>query len=140
MLFLSCALAIFLFGSNYKAFVTNGNVPYTAGLTAVFLIAALLLKRSHKFAKYWQIAYTFFVASAVTLVSALFAGYSQRRNLFFPSPWGLVLNAIPPAPVSAQPASLLVVPSSAITCTRPIPPWLDALAATGWRRATASRT
>ena len=78
VLFLICALAIFLFGSNYyKAFVTNGNVPYTAGLTAVFLIAALLFKRSHKFAKYWQIAYAFFVASAVTLVSALFAGYNS---------------------------------------------------------------
>ena len=54
VLFLICALAIFLFGSNYyKAFVTNGSVPYTAGLTTVFLIAALLLKRSEKSVKYW---------------------------------------------------------------------------------------
>jgi membrane protease YdiL (CAAX protease family) len=77
-LLLICALAIFLLGSNYyRAFPTNGSTSYSAGLTALFLIAALLLRRSQKLAKYWQIAYAFFVASAVNLVSALFAGYNS---------------------------------------------------------------
>jgi membrane protease YdiL (CAAX protease family) len=76
LLFLACALAILLFGSNYyPAFPTNGNVAYSACLTAAFLLAALLLRRHQKTARYWPIAYAFFVASAVNLVSALFAGH-----------------------------------------------------------------
>lgn len=84
VLFLICALAIFLFGSNYyKAFPTNGNSTYSAGLSAVFLIAAVLFRRSDKLARYWQIAYAFFVASAVNLVSAIFAGYNTTIVQFF---------------------------------------------------------
>src|SRR5512146_858830 len=64
--FLICSLAVFLFGTNYNLlFPTNGNVVYAAGLSAFFLIAALLFKRSVKPVQYWQIAYAFFVASAV---------------------------------------------------------------------------
>jgi membrane protease YdiL (CAAX protease family) len=78
VLFLACALAIFVFGTNYyKAFPTNGSSIYSAGVSAVFLIAALLLKRSPTYARYWQIAYAFFAASAVNLVSTLFAGYGS---------------------------------------------------------------
>ncbi len=78
VVFLICALAIFLFGPNYyKVFPTNGNSIYAAGLSAVFLIAAVLLKRSDKFGQYWQIAYAFFVAAAVILVSDLFSGYNS---------------------------------------------------------------
>lgn len=84
VLFLICALAIFLFGSNYyKAFPTNGNSIYSASLSAVFLIAVVRLRRSEKLFKYWQIAYAFFVASAVNLVSALFAGYNSTILGFF---------------------------------------------------------
>jgi len=73
--FLLCALAIWLFGSSYYiAFPTNGSVAYAAGLTAVFLLAALLLKRYARTARTWPIAYAFFVASAVNLISALFGG------------------------------------------------------------------
>jgi len=75
VVFLVCALAIWLFGSNYYlAFPTNGSVAYAAGLTAAFLAAALLLKRSPKTARFWQIVYAFFVAAAVILVAALFSG------------------------------------------------------------------
>lgn len=78
VLFLICALAIFVFGTNYyQMFPTNGNIVYAASLTAVFLIAAILFKRSQTYAKYWQIAYAFFVASAVNLVSILFVSYSS---------------------------------------------------------------
>ena len=75
-LFLICSLAIFMFGANYyPLFPTNGNKIYAGSLSAVFLITAVLFKRSDKFSKYWQIAYAFFVGSAVNLVSALFGGY-----------------------------------------------------------------
>ena len=77
VLFLACALTIFLFGSNYyKAFPTNGNAVYAAVLSAVFLGAALALKRSQTLAKYWPVAYAFFTAAIVNLVSALFGGYN----------------------------------------------------------------
>jgi membrane protease YdiL (CAAX protease family) len=76
LLLLACALATWLFGSNYyEAFATNGNVAYAGGLTAAFLVAALVLRRSGKTARYWPVAYAFFVASAVNLLSALFAGH-----------------------------------------------------------------
>jgi membrane protease YdiL (CAAX protease family) len=81
VVFLVCALAIFVFGSNYyRAFATNGSVPYSASLTTVFLITALWFKRSQRFAKYWQVAYAFFIASAVTLVSDLFADLFAGYN------------------------------------------------------------
>lgn len=88
VLFLACALAVFLFGSNYyKAFPTNGSAAYAAVLSAVFLAAAMLLKRSQALAAYWRIAYAFFVAAVVNLVSALFGGYNAAfaRALGFPT-------------------------------------------------------
>ena len=76
VMLLICSLVVFLFGPNYyQLFPTNGNTIYAASLSAVFLIAALLFKRSTKFAKYWGIAYALFVASIVNLVSDLFGGY-----------------------------------------------------------------
>jgi len=84
VLFLACSLAVFLFGPNYyRLFPTNGNAFYAGGLSAVLLVAALLLKRSLKLSNYWQIAYAFFVASAVNLVSSLFAGYNTSILRFF---------------------------------------------------------
>jgi membrane protease YdiL (CAAX protease family) len=84
ILLLICALAVFVFGSNYfKAFPTNGNSLYSASLTAVYLMAALWLKRSGKFARYWPITFALFVASTVNLVSGLFGGYSSQVLRFF---------------------------------------------------------
>jgi membrane protease YdiL (CAAX protease family) len=84
VIFLACALAVFLFGSNYyKLFPTNGSKLYAAILSVIFLLAALLFKRIRNFAKYWPIAYAFFVASAVNLVSDLLAGYNQDVMRFF---------------------------------------------------------
>jgi membrane protease YdiL (CAAX protease family) len=76
IIFLICALAVFLFGSNYyPVFPTNGSAAYAVILTLVFLSAAVLLKRSERLSKYWPVAYAFFVASVVNLVSILFIGY-----------------------------------------------------------------
>jgi membrane protease YdiL (CAAX protease family) len=73
---LVCSFAVFLLGPNYyPLFPTNGNMIYAASLSAVFLIAALLFKRSPRLVKYWAIAYAFFVASAVNLISVLFGDY-----------------------------------------------------------------
>jgi membrane protease YdiL (CAAX protease family) len=76
---LICSLAVFVLGSNYvRLFPTNGNTAYAISLTSFFLVAALLFKRSIKLVKYWPIAYAFFIASAVNLVSVLFAGYNTE--------------------------------------------------------------
>jgi membrane protease YdiL (CAAX protease family) len=76
MLFLACSLLVFLLGANYyKMFPTNGSWVYAACVSAVFLAAALLFRRSHKLQPYWLVAYAFFVASMVNLVSDLLAGY-----------------------------------------------------------------
>ena len=73
---LTCSLAVFLLGPNYSTlFPTNGNTIYAASVSVVFLITALLFKRSVQLVKYWLIAYAFFVASMVNLVSDLFGGY-----------------------------------------------------------------
>ena len=79
IVFLVCALAVFLLGANYyKMFPTNGNSLYAASLAIIFLVAALLCKRSARFQSYWQIAYAFFVGSMVNLVSDLFAITTAR--------------------------------------------------------------
>ena len=47
---------------------------FHAGLTAVLLIIALLLRRSGKGKPYWPVFYAFFVAGAAVLTSGLFSG------------------------------------------------------------------
>jgi membrane protease YdiL (CAAX protease family) len=77
ILLLACSMAVFLFGTNYVSlFPTNGNTAYAAAITGIFLVAALLFKRSEKLNKYWLVTYAFFVASSVNLISVLFAGYN----------------------------------------------------------------
>jgi membrane protease YdiL (CAAX protease family) len=76
MIFLACALAIFLLGANYyQLFTTNGNTFYAAGLSGLLLITALILRNISKINNYWPIIYAFFIASVVNLVSDLFSGH-----------------------------------------------------------------
>lgn len=84
VVFLSCSLAVFMFSTNYyPLFSTNGSLVFSAGLTIFFLVASLLFKRSQKYTKFWPLAYAFFVASAVNLVSILLAGkYMDFVHLF----------------------------------------------------------
>lgn len=84
VLCLICSLAVFLLGANYyKLFPTNGNRLYAELLSAVFLVAAILCKRSLRFQPYWQISYAFFIAAFVNLVSILFSGYAGAILRFF---------------------------------------------------------
>ncbi len=47
VILLICSFAVFLLGPNYSTlFLTNGKALYATGVSAVFLIAALLFKRS----------------------------------------------------------------------------------------------
>ena len=77
-LFLAFGVAVFLFGANYyRIFPTNRNLAYEGGLTITFLIAALLMKTSARWGKYWQIAYAFFIASAVWFITTLAGGFGN---------------------------------------------------------------
>jgi len=76
-LFLACGLAILVFGSKYFAiFPTNNNLAYQAFLSALFLVAAVWLKRDERLNQYWQIAFAFFIASFAISVTLLIGGWS----------------------------------------------------------------
>lgn len=51
---------------------TNTLLPFHAGLTAILLVAALVLRRSENGRPYWQVCYAFFVAGLAVLLSTLF--------------------------------------------------------------------
>ncbi len=71
-LFLLCAIVVFVLGANhYTVFPTNRNLYYECGITAFFLVTAIVLRRIPRFRYYWQIAYAFFTAAAVILVTTL---------------------------------------------------------------------
>jgi hypothetical protein len=67
LLFLGGALIFVLGNPYYSVFPTNGNQVYYAGLTAAFLLTALLLKRSRSLRRYWKAAYALFMAAAALL-------------------------------------------------------------------------
>ena len=53
ILFLLCGLAILVFGSNYfEIFPTNKNLTYNIIVSAVFMVAALLLRLNEPWKKY----------------------------------------------------------------------------------------
>ncbi len=73
--FLICGAAIFVFGSNYfTVFPTNQNPAYNVVLSAIFLVAAVWLKRNERLNKYWQVAFAFFIASFAFLFTSFFSG------------------------------------------------------------------
>jgi membrane protease YdiL (CAAX protease family) len=83
-IFLTCSLAVFLIGpKHYPLFPTNGNIIYAGFLSTLLLVAALLLKRSTRFTKFWMIVYAFFIASVVNLVTILFGGFNGAIMQFF---------------------------------------------------------
>jgi membrane protease YdiL (CAAX protease family) len=113
VLFLVCSLAIFLFGPNYyKLFPTNGNWVYAAVVSAVFLLVVILFKRTTRLAKFRLIAYAFFVAAMVNLVSDLFAGYNQAVLRFLGTP---VSSNMELAVAKLYDAVLVVVPILVLT-------------------------
>jgi membrane protease YdiL (CAAX protease family) len=64
LVFFICESAVFIFGSNYfDVFPTNHHLTYNLATCAVFLVSALVLKRSERWNRYWLVAFAFFVAS-----------------------------------------------------------------------------
>lgn len=84
VLLLLCGVAIFVFGSGYfTVFPTNNNPAYLAGLTAVLLVAAVLLRRSERLSRYWRAAFAFFTATAALLFSTLMAPFTEDALAWF---------------------------------------------------------
>jgi membrane protease YdiL (CAAX protease family) len=78
IVFLICGLAILVFGSNYfEIFPTNKNLTYNVIVSAVFLVAALWLRRNERWHRYWQSAFAFFIASVAFPVTLLLSGWSN---------------------------------------------------------------
>lgn len=76
VIFLACSMTVFLIAPKHAPlFPTNGNPIFAASVSAVFLLAALLLRRSEKLTKFWPLAYAFFVASVYNLIADLIGGY-----------------------------------------------------------------
>lgn len=64
ILFLICSVLIFVLGSPYYSiFPTNTSGLYKISLSIIFLAATLLLYANERLKRYWQVSYTFFVAS-----------------------------------------------------------------------------
>jgi hypothetical protein len=84
ILLLACSEAVFLLGPNYYKFLsTNGNSIYIGSLTAAFLVTVLIFKANRRLSKYWQIAFAFFIATAVILLSVLFGKYLHQFIALF---------------------------------------------------------
>ncbi len=75
VLLLICGASIFVFGSNYfTVFPTNRNLAYNTVLSAAFSATAVWLKRDERLAKYWPVAFAFFIASFAFLFTSFFSG------------------------------------------------------------------
>ncbi len=77
IVFLVCAFAVLIFGSSYfNIFWTNDNLGYQASLSAMFLFVAIWCRRDERLARYWQIAFAFFMASFAIVATLLIGGWN----------------------------------------------------------------
>jgi membrane protease YdiL (CAAX protease family) len=78
-LYLLCGLAVFVFGVDYHThFWTNRSGAYGVGLSALFLVAMLALRRSERGRAYWPAAFAFFAASLANVTTWYLAAPLQR--------------------------------------------------------------
>lgn len=72
---LLCGALVFVFGTNwYSVFPTNDSQAYRVILAAIFLGAALILRRKESSEQYSQIAYAFFIAIVAFFMTSLTVG------------------------------------------------------------------
>jgi len=83
--------AIFILGNPYfSVFPTNGNQTFIIGLTAFFFIGSIILKRTPAYSEYWQVVFSFFIASAAMLF--LSTGILNLHNSSMPPLKNLALD------------------------------------------------
>jgi hypothetical protein len=80
--YLVCGLAVFVFGVDYHTrFSTNTSGAYKAGVSVLFLVAVLALRKSERGQAHWPAALAFFAASLTNVVTWYLAGPMQRGLL-----------------------------------------------------------
>ena len=78
-LFLGCSLLVFVFGVDYHTrFWTNSSGAFKVGVSALFLFAMLILRRSARGRVYWPIAFSFLAASLANVTTWYLAAPLQR--------------------------------------------------------------
>jgi len=113
-LFLICGLLVFAFGVDYHTrFWTNTSGDFKIGLSALFLVAMLILRRSERGRDYWPAAFAFFAASLTNVTTWYFAVPLQRWLLDFAGvsaevPQGLMLGKLADAVLRLAPIFALV--------------------------------
>jgi hypothetical protein len=79
ILFLGCSLLVFVFGVDYHTrFWTNSSGAFRVGVSALFLVAMLVLRRSDRVRFYWPIAFAFLAASLANVTTWYLAAPLQR--------------------------------------------------------------
>ncbi len=113
VIILACSTTVFLIAPKHAPlFPTNGNPVFAASVSAAFLLAALLFKRSEKLARFSPVAYAFFIASGYNLVADLFGGYDPTILGWF----GVIQGSNPGMGISKVYEMLLaIVPFIALT-------------------------
>jgi membrane protease YdiL (CAAX protease family) len=77
-LFLVAGVACFVLASNYfHIWPTNDNPLYQGSLAALVLAAALVMRRTERLKALWPLAYAFFVATMVWLLTTLAGGFGN---------------------------------------------------------------
>jgi membrane protease YdiL (CAAX protease family) len=113
-LLLLCGLLVFVLGVDYHSrFPTNSSSIYKIGVTALFLLATGLLRRSSRFRPYWRVAFAFFAASLTNVLTWYCVGplRDSLLGLFRLSPGtpqGLTVGKLSDALLRVVPMVLLV--------------------------------
>ena len=99
-LFLICGLLVFVFGLDYHTrFWTNSSGAFKVGVSALFLVATLVLRRSERGRPYWPIAFAFLAASLTNVTTWYLAAPLQRwlwnlTGVGADTPQGLMLGKL----------------------------------------------
>jgi len=100
VLFLICGLLVFVFGLDYHSrFWTNSSGAFKAGLSALFLVATVALRRSERRRRYWPMAFAFFAASLANVTAWYLVAPLQRwlwnlTGVGVDTPQGLMLGKL----------------------------------------------
>jgi membrane protease YdiL (CAAX protease family) len=77
-LYLACGVAVFTLGVDYHSrFWTNRSGAFRVGLSVLFLVAMVVLRRSERGRAYWPAAFAFFAASLANVTTWYLAGPIQ---------------------------------------------------------------
>ncbi len=93
LFFLICGLLVFLVSMTYSPNIPDGiEIAVRMGFSAVFLVLALMARRSERFNPYWRVFYAFFVASLALILSWKFGGsLLEWLNLDVSTPQGIAV-------------------------------------------------